>query len=69
MLLLLLYYKVSMYIIINVICMFQDVTQKSLCDPGSVDLVEKCARFHIHCTARLCELEVQGNNEFITIVS
>lgn len=49
--------------------MFQDITQQSLCDPGSVDLVEKCARFHIHCTARLCELEVQGNNEFITIVS
>lgn len=22
--------------------------------------MEKCARFHIHCTARLCELEVQG---------
>ena len=37
----------------------QDITQQSLCEPGSVDLVEKCARFHVHCTARLCELSMQ----------
>ena len=37
----------------------QDITQQSLCEPVSVDLVEKCARFHVHCTARLCELSMQ----------
>ncbi|XP_076363562.1 germinal-center associated nuclear protein-like isoform X2 [Tachypleus tridentatus] len=33
----------------------KDVTQQHLCDLTSVALVEKCARFHIHCAATLCE--------------
>ncbi len=43
----------------------KDVTQQSLCDLGAVDLVEKCARFHIHCTARLCELDMQDFDQKI----
>ncbi|KAL3273963.1 hypothetical protein HHI36_015385 [Cryptolaemus montrouzieri] len=31
----------------------KDITQQELCSPGSVTLVEQCARFHIHCSARL----------------
>lgn len=30
-----------------------------------MDLVEKCARFHIHCTARLCELDMQDFDQKI----
>lgn len=31
----------------------KDITQQELCSPESVLLVEQCARFHIHCAARL----------------
>lgn len=31
----------------------KDITQQDLCCQGSVDLIEQCARFHIHCSARL----------------
>lgn len=31
----------------------KDITQQELCSPGSVLLVEQCARFHVHCAARL----------------
>ncbi|KAF5270602.1 hypothetical protein FQA39_LY01340 [Lamprigera yunnana] len=31
----------------------KDVTQQELCCQGSVALIEQCARFHIHCSARL----------------
>lgn len=31
----------------------KDITQQELCSLGAVQLVEQCARFHIHCAARL----------------
>ncbi|XP_017067398.1 protein xmas-2 [Drosophila eugracilis] len=31
----------------------KEITQQELCSLGAVKLVEQCARFHIHCTARL----------------
>ncbi|XP_072379347.1 uncharacterized protein xmas [Diabrotica undecimpunctata] len=31
----------------------KDITQQELCSQGAVELVEQCARFHIHCSARL----------------
>lgn len=31
----------------------KDITQQELCCQGSVALLEQCARFHIHCSARL----------------
>ncbi|KAJ8979976.1 hypothetical protein NQ317_013725 [Molorchus minor] len=31
----------------------KDITQQELCCQGGVELVEQCARFHIHCSARL----------------
>ncbi|KAF5296504.1 hypothetical protein FQR65_LT01493 [Abscondita terminalis] len=31
----------------------KDITQQELCCQGSVALIEQCARFHIHCSARL----------------
>lgn len=31
----------------------QEITQQELCDTDAVRLVEQCARFHIHCGARL----------------
>lgn len=31
----------------------KDITQQEMCCQGSVELVEQCARFHIHCSARL----------------
>ncbi|XP_076975364.1 germinal-center associated nuclear protein [Tamandua tetradactyla] len=33
----------------------KDITQQRLCDPLTVSLIEKCARFHIHCAHFLCE--------------
>lgn len=35
----------------------KDITQQHLCDTRSVDLMEKCTRFHIHCSAALVEEE------------
>lgn len=37
----------------------KDITQQELCSPESVVLVEQCARFHIHCAARLIAEEPQ----------
>lgn len=31
----------------------KDITQQDLCSPVTVELVEQCVRFHIHCSARL----------------
>ncbi|XP_077135091.1 germinal-center associated nuclear protein-like [Ranitomeya variabilis] len=33
----------------------KDITQQDLCDKFTVSLMEKCARFHIHCAYQLCE--------------
>ncbi|KAI1309420.1 Germinal-center associated nuclear protein [Halotydeus destructor] len=33
----------------------KDITQQHICDETSVDLLEKCVRFHIHAAAVLCE--------------
>ena len=30
----------------------KDITQQDLCSPVTVELVEQCVRFHIHCSAR-----------------
>jgi len=38
----------------------KDITQQQLTGLESVDLLEKCARFHIHCSCYLCELGVQS---------
>jgi len=38
----------------------KDITQQQLTSLDSVDLMEKCARFHIHCSSRLCELDVHS---------
>ncbi|QQP39348.1 Minichromosome maintenance complex component 3 associated protein, partial [Caligus rogercresseyi] len=35
----------------------KDITQQRLVDLGAVDLVEKCARFHIVCSERLVQAE------------
>lgn len=37
----------------------KDITQQELCCPDAVSLVEQCARFHIHCAARLIAEEPQ----------
>ncbi|XP_043215823.1 germinal-center associated nuclear protein-like [Amphibalanus amphitrite] len=49
----------------------KDITQQQLTDQVSVGLVEKCARFHVHCAAALCELsrdmfDQKINNENLT---
>ena len=49
----------------------KDITQQQLTDSVSVGLVEKCARFHVHCAAALCELPMdlfdqKINNENLT---
>lgn len=31
----------------------KDITQQELCSEGSVELLEQCARFHIHCSSHL----------------
>ncbi|XP_078259870.1 germinal-center associated nuclear protein [Rhinoraja longicauda] len=33
----------------------KDITQQHLCDKPTVALIEKCTRFHIHCSHYLCE--------------
>ncbi|CAG7823982.1 unnamed protein product [Allacma fusca] len=35
----------------------KDITQQQLFDIRAVNLMEKCARFHIHCSSRLSELD------------
>ncbi|XP_071946158.1 germinal-center associated nuclear protein-like [Antedon mediterranea] len=49
----------------------KDITQQHLCNLTAVDLVEKCARFHIYCAHRLCEAGTRAfdpkiNNENLT---
>lgn len=49
----------------------KDITQQELCSPGAVLLVEQCARFHIHCAARLIAdeppvFDQKINNENLT---
>lgn len=49
----------------------KDITQQQLCDTSTVGLIEKCARFHIYCSHRLCELHMavfdkKINNENLT---
>ncbi|XP_067404919.1 germinal-center associated nuclear protein isoform X2 [Emydura macquarii macquarii] len=49
----------------------KDITQQHLCDPLTVSLMEKCARFHIHCAHHLCEepmssFDAKINNENMT---
>ncbi|KAG2459011.1 GANP protein, partial [Polypterus senegalus] len=49
----------------------KDITQQHLCDPLTVSLIEKCARFHIHCAHHLCEepmmsFDAKINNENMT---
>ncbi|KAK3581304.1 hypothetical protein CHS0354_033043 [Potamilus streckersoni] len=49
----------------------KDITQQQLCNRGAVGLIEKCARFHIYCSERLCEedmhtFDAKINNENLT---
>ncbi|XP_060054840.1 germinal-center associated nuclear protein isoform X2 [Erinaceus europaeus] len=49
----------------------KDITQQHLCDPGTVSLIEKCTRFHIHCAHFMCEepmssFDAKINNENMT---
>ncbi|XP_077128536.1 germinal-center associated nuclear protein isoform X2 [Ranitomeya variabilis] len=49
----------------------KDITQQDLCDKFTVSLMEKCARFHIHCAYQLCEEPMSSfdpkiNNENLT---
>lgn len=37
----------------------KEITQQELCSPLAVSLIEQCARFHIHCSARLVAEEPQ----------
>ncbi|XP_019744468.1 germinal-center associated nuclear protein [Hippocampus comes] len=49
----------------------KDITQQRLCCPQTVALIEKCARFHLHCAHHLCEepmsvFDAKINNENLT---
>ncbi|GAB6033474.1 Germinal-center associated nuclear protein [Chamberlinius hualienensis] len=49
----------------------KDITQQHLCDHITVEVIEMCTRFHIHCSARLCEehmmtFDQRYNNENLT---
>ncbi|KAL4226945.1 Germinal-center associated nuclear protein [Mactra antiquata] len=49
----------------------KDITQQQLNDRDAVELIEKCARFHIYCSERLCEEDMHSfdakiNNENLT---
>lgn len=49
----------------------KDITQQHLCDPLTVSLIEKCTRFHIHCSHHLCQepmmtFDAKINNENMT---
>ena len=51
--------------------LIQDITQQQLCDRQAAELIEKCARFHIYCSERLCEEDMHSfdakiNNENLT---
>ncbi|XP_050414812.1 germinal-center associated nuclear protein isoform X2 [Patella vulgata] len=36
----------------------KDITQQQLCNKNVVELIEKCVRFHIYCSHRLCEQDM-----------
>ncbi|ESP01125.1 hypothetical protein LOTGIDRAFT_139852, partial [Lottia gigantea] len=49
----------------------KDITQQQLCNRNVVELIEKCARYHIYCSHRLCEQDMMVfdskiNNENLT---
>ncbi|XP_071490038.1 germinal-center associated nuclear protein-like [Diadema antillarum] len=49
----------------------KEITQQQLCGTVAVGLMEKCARFHIYCSYRLCEEDMMTfdpkiNNENLT---
>jgi hypothetical protein len=49
----------------------QDIIQQQLNDRDAVDLIEKCVRFHVYCSERLCEEDMHSfdakiNNENLT---
>ncbi|XP_054842961.1 germinal-center associated nuclear protein [Eublepharis macularius] len=49
----------------------KDITQQHLCSPLTVSLIEKCTRFHIHCSHHMCEepmssFDAKINNENMT---
>ncbi|RUS74574.1 hypothetical protein EGW08_017655, partial [Elysia chlorotica] len=49
----------------------KDITQQQLCEVQVAELLEKCTRFHIFCSARLCEEDMMSfdakiNNENLT---
>ncbi|GFO23229.1 mcm3 minichromosome maintenance deficient 3associated protein [Plakobranchus ocellatus] len=49
----------------------KDITQQQLCEVDVAELLEKCTRFHIFCSARLCEEDMMSfdakiNNENLT---
>lgn len=49
----------------------QDIIQQQLNDQNAADLIEKCARFHVYCSERLCEEDMHSfdakiNNENLT---
>ncbi|XP_069554900.1 germinal-center associated nuclear protein [Brachyistius frenatus] len=49
----------------------KDIIQQHLCCPHTVSLIEKCTRFHVHCSHHLCEehmsaFEPKINNENLT---
>lgn len=59
------------YLIHSFLPLLQDITQQNLCDETAVALVEKCSRFHIYCSERLCEedpmvFDEKINNENLT---
>ncbi|KAH9508214.1 Germinal-center associated nuclear protein [Bulinus truncatus] len=50
---------------------FQDITQQQLTNVQVAELLEKCTRFHIVCSERLCEedmmtFDAKINNENLT---
>ncbi|XP_041348525.1 germinal-center associated nuclear protein-like isoform X1 [Gigantopelta aegis] len=49
----------------------KEITQQQLCTPAAVGLIEKCVRFHVFCSERLCEEDMavfdeKINNENLT---
>lgn len=48
-------------------CIRHEISIQKLCTPGSISMMEKCIRFHIHCLARLigvqnCLIQLQSVN-------
>ena len=68
------WYGICVLYLINSICSMyinlvflrcKDITQLRLNDLTAVDLLERCARFHIYCSHRLCEEDVAVFDEKI----